>query len=141
MDLVGKTIVVYDGVCGLCNRLVQFLLRQDKRDRFRFTPLQSEFASSLLKKHGINASDLDTVSVVADYGLPSEKAFTRSDAVLRATWELGSIWRMGEIGRMIPRSLRDWVYDRVARSRYRIFGKYETCPLPKPEHRRKFLDA
>ena len=140
MELIGKTIVLYDGVCGLCNRLVQFLLRHDKRDRFRFAPLQTEFASSLLTKHGINAADLDSVSVVADYGLATEKAFTKSDAVLRATWELGGIWRAGEIGRMIPRRTRDWLYDRVARNRYRMFGKYETCPVPRPGQREKFID-
>ena len=141
MELAGKTIVLYDGVCGLCNRLVQFLLRRDKHDRFRFAPLQSKFASSLLKKHGIDAADLDSISVVADYGLASEKAFAKSDAVLRATWELGGIWRMGEVGRLVPRSLRDWLYDRVARNRYRMFGKYETCPIPRPEQRKKFIDG
>ena len=141
MELAGKTIVLYDGVCGLCNRLVQFLLRHDKHDRFRFAPLQSEFAASLLKKHGINASDLDSVSVIVDYGVASESAFTKSDAVIRATWELGGIWRAGEIGRIIPRSIRNWFYDRVARNRYRMFGKYETCPMPGPEDRGKFFDA
>jgi predicted DCC family thiol-disulfide oxidoreductase YuxK len=140
VELAGKRIVLYDGVCGLCNRLVQFLLRRDKHDRFRFAPLQSEFAASLLKKHGIDAADLDSVSVVADYGVASEKAFTKSDAVLRATWELGGIWRIGEVGRLVPRGVRDWLYDRVARNRYRMFGKYETCPIPTPEQRQKFID-
>ena len=141
VELAGKTIVLYDGVCGLCNRLVQFLLRYDRHDRLRFAPLQSEVASSLLKKHEIDAADLDSVSVVADYGLASERAFTKSDAVLRAGWELGGIWRVGEIGRILPRSLRDWLYERVARSRYRIFGRYETCPVPGPDQREKFIDA
>ncbi len=140
MELAGKTIVFYDGVCGLCNRVVKFLLRHDKHDRFRFAPLQSEFAASLLNKHGINAADLDSVSLVAHYALATEKAFTRSDAVLRAIWELGGIWRVGEIGRVIPRSVRNWFYDRVARNRYRVFGKYETCPIPRSEDRRKFID-
>jgi len=133
-------IVLYDGVCGLCNRLVQFLLRCDKHDRFRFATLQSEFAASLLKKHGIDAANLDSVSVVADYGLATEKAFTKSDAVLRATWELGGLWRAGEVGRVIPRSVRDWFYERVAQRRYRMFGKYETCPTPAPEHKKKFIE-
>lgn len=140
MELVGKTIVFYDGVCGLCNRSVQFLLRYDKHDRFRFAPLQSEFAATLLNKHGINAADLDSVSVVVNYGLVAEKAFTRSDAVLRAAWELGGVWRVGEVGRLIPRMVRDWLYDRVARNRYRTFGKYDTCPMPRPEERGKFVE-
>lgn len=139
MDLSGKTVVLYDGVCGLCNRLVQFLLRHDRHDSFRFAALQSEFASSLLRKHGIDAADLNSVSVVADYGLEAERAFTKSDAVLRASWDLGGMWRIGEVGRLLPRAIRDWFYDLVARDRYRMFGKYETCPMPKAEDRVKFI--
>lgn len=140
MELNGKTIVLYDGVCGLCNRLVRFLLRFDRHDRFRFAALQSEFAGSLLRKHGISSADLNSVSIVTDYGLPAERAFTKSDAVLRAAWDLGGIWRIGEIGRIVPRVMRDWFYDRVAQNRYRMFGKYETCPMPRAEDREKFLE-
>ena len=140
MELTGKTIVLYDGVCGLCNRLVRFLLRHDRHDSFRYAALQSEFSSSLLRKHLLNTADLNSVSIVTDYGLPTERAFTKSDAVLRASWELGGIWRIGEIGRLIPRSFRDSLYDLVARNRYRMFGKYETCPMPKAEDREKFVE-
>lgn len=140
VDLTGKTVVLYDGVCGLCNRLVQFLLRHDRHDRFRYAALQSEFANPLLSKHGINAADLNSVSIVTDYGLPNERAFTKSDAVLRASWELGGIWRAGEVGRLLPRKLRDWFYDLVACNRYRMFGKYETCPTPRAEDRGKFVE-
>lgn len=136
----GKTIVLYDGVCGLCNRMVRFLLRFDGHDRFRFATLQSEFANTLLRKHGLNAADLDSVSIITDYNLPAERSFTKSDAVLRSAWELGGFWRIGEAGRVLPRKMRDWLYDRVANNRYRIFGKYETCPLPKPEYRAKFIE-
>jgi predicted DCC family thiol-disulfide oxidoreductase YuxK len=120
--------------------MVQFLLRRDKYDRFRFAPLQSEFAGTLLKKHEIDALDLDSVSLVTDYGTVSEKAFTRSDAVIRASWDLGGGWRIFEVGRMIPRRMRDWFYSRVAGNRYRIFGKYESCPIPRPEDREKFIE-
>jgi predicted DCC family thiol-disulfide oxidoreductase YuxK len=140
VELTGKTIVLYDGVCGLCNRLVRILLQHDRRDRFRFAPLQSEFASSLLAKHGINAADLDSVSLVVDYGLKTERTFTRSDAVLRATRELGGIWRSGGLGRVLPKTTRDWLYDLVARNRYRMFGKYETCPTPRGQERKKFIE-
>ena len=139
VDLTGKTVVLYDGVCGLCNRLVQFLLRYDRHDRFRFAPLQSDFAASLLARHGLNASDLNSVSVVADHGLPTEQSFTKSDAVLRASWDLGGIWRSAEIARLLPPFFRNWFYDLVARNRYRIFGRHDSCPLPKPEHRAKFI--
>jgi predicted DCC family thiol-disulfide oxidoreductase YuxK len=116
-------------------------LRFDRHDRLRFAPLQSDFAASLLHKHGINSADLDSVSVVTDYGLPAEQAITKSDAVLRASWDLGGVWRVGEIGRVIPRGLRDWFYDQVARNRYRMFGKYDTCPMPRPQDRGKFIDG
>ncbi|HKR60260.1 MAG TPA: DUF393 domain-containing protein, partial [Pyrinomonadaceae bacterium] len=76
------TVVLYDGVCGLCNRLNQFLLRRDGQDRFRFASLQSDVAAQLLQRHGTDAIDLDTVYVVADYGMPNERLLSRSDAVL-----------------------------------------------------------
>ena len=78
------TIVLYDGVCGLCNRLVQFLLKRDPHDRFRFASLQSDFSTELLKRRGIDALDLDTVHVVVDYGKPGEKVLSRSDAIIHA---------------------------------------------------------
>jgi predicted DCC family thiol-disulfide oxidoreductase YuxK len=139
VELTGKTIVLYDGVCGLCNRLVRFLLRFDRHDCFRFAALQSDFAASVLQKHGINTADLDSVSIVTEYGLATERAFTKSDAVLRAAWDLGGIWRVSEAGRVLPRALRNWFYDLVARNRYRMFGKYETCPMPRAEDRAKFV--
>ncbi len=140
MDLSGKTIVLYDGVCGLCNRLVRFLLRFDRRNCFRYAALQSDFAGQVLQKHGLNPRDLDSVTVITNYGLPSERAFTKSDAVMRAAWDLGGAWRIAETGRVIPRAIRDWFYDRIARNRYRIFGKYDSCPIPRPEHRSNFID-
>ncbi len=140
MDLTGKTIVLYDGVCGLCNRAVQFLLRHDHHDRFRYAALQGDFAKTLLRKHGIDAADLNSVSLVTDYGLPTEQAFTKSDAVLRAEWDLGGIWRAAEVGRLLPRPIRNWLYDLIARNRYRMFGKYETCLLPRAEDRAKFVE-
>src|ERR687895_261942 len=87
-------IILYDGVCGLCNRLVQFLLKRDKRGRLRFASLQSDFAERVLTRHGINAKDLDTVHVVVDYERPQEQVLNRSDAVLRAGSELGTPWTL-----------------------------------------------
>lgn len=134
-------IVLYDGVCGLCNRLVQFLLRHDYRDRFRFAPLQSEFSSKLLTKHGHDSHDLDTVYVVKNYSLPDELLLARSDAILYMLNQLGGIWILSGAGRVLPRALRDVAYKVVARNRYRVFGKHESCILPEPQHRAKFLDV
>ena len=134
-------IVLYDGVCGLCNHLVQFLLKRDNRDRFRFASLQSEFAHNLLKRHGADPHDLDTVYLVKNYGQPGESLLARSDAVLYMLDQLGGVWKLAVIGRVLPKILRDAVYKMVARNRYRVFGKHESCMLPEPKHRARFLDV
>src|SRR5258705_6104834 len=84
-----QTLVLYDGVCGLCNRLVAFLIRHDRRDEFRFAPLQSEFAQSLLNRHNLDSADFNTVVVLADFQRPSERAFTRSQAALCCVSKVG----------------------------------------------------
>jgi predicted DCC family thiol-disulfide oxidoreductase YuxK len=134
-------IILYDGVCGLCNRLVQFLLKRDKRGRLSFASLQSDFAARVLTKHGLDPKDLDTVQVVVNYDRPNERVLGRSDAVLRASEELGGPWSvLATLARIIPRALRDVVYRFVARNRYQVFGKSETCMLPDPNQRHRFLD-
>lgn len=133
-------IVFYDGVCGLCNRLVQFLLKRDRHARLRFASLQSEFAAQVLTRHGINPLDLDTVHLVMDYEQPEERVLNRSDAVLCASRELGGKWKvLAAVARVIPRSWRDLVYGFVARNRYRVFGKYDSCILPDPSQQNRFL--
>ena len=132
-------IILYDGVCGLCNRLVQFVLKRDQRDYFRFASLQSEFASSLLQEHGRDPRDLDTVYVVIDYAQPAERLLARSNAILFLLKELGGIWRLATLGKILPLTMRDGIYKLVARNRYRVFGKYDACMLPEPKQRAKFL--
>lgn len=139
-DPRSNPIVLYDGVCGLCNRLNQFLLKRDAHDRLRFASLQSDFAGSLLKRNGINSTDLDTVYVLVDYGQPGEHLLSRSDAILHLLLQLGGIWNISRLGRIVPRWLRDRLYDVVAGNRYRVFGKYETCLMPDKKYRQKFLD-
>ena len=135
-------IILYDGVCGLCNRLVQFLLKHDKRSRLRFASLQSDFAARVLLRHGIDPKDLDTLHVIENYEQPGERVLQRSDAILRAGRELGGFWSASATAaNVIPRALRDLVYRVVARNRYRVFGKYDTCMLPEPNQRSRFLDV
>jgi predicted DCC family thiol-disulfide oxidoreductase YuxK len=134
-------IVLYDGVCGLCNRLVQFLLQRDKYDRLMFASLQSDFARTTLARHGADARDLDTVQILENYGQHDEKLFSRSDAILRAGKALGGFWKFAAvIGGYLPKGIRDSFYRSVARNRYSVFGKYDTCLLPEPKYRKKFLD-
>jgi predicted DCC family thiol-disulfide oxidoreductase YuxK len=134
-------ILLYDGVCGLCNRLVQFLLKRDKHDRLRFASLQSELAKNLLRPHGADPQDLDTVYVVKNHGQSGETLLMRSDAVLYLLGQLGGVWKLAVVGRVLPRPLRDAIYKLVAHNRYRVFGKYESCLLPEPQQRAKFLDV
>ena len=134
-------IVLYDGVCGLCNRLIQFLLPRDRQDRLRFASLQSDFASVVLKRHGKDPLDLDTFYVVLEYEKEGERLLSRSDAIISLGPQLGGIWSLSPVGKVLPRILRDWMYNLVARNRYRVWGKYDTCMMPDPRHRRKFLDV
>jgi predicted DCC family thiol-disulfide oxidoreductase YuxK len=134
-------IIFYDGVCGLCNRLVQFLLKHDREGRLRFASLQSDFAAKVLGRHGIDPRDLDTVHVVENYDQTDERVLQRSDAILRAGRELGGFWgSSSSIAKIVPRPLRDVVYKLVATNRYRMFGKFDTCMLPDPSQRSRFLD-
>jgi len=135
-------IILYDGVCGFCNRMVQFVLKRDSRDRFRFATAQSQFARALMQKHGINPVPLKSLVLVLDYGLPTERAQQSSTASISIFKELSCFWRwLANLYVLVPRPIRDWTYDFIARHRYRIFGKYDSCPLPNPAHRNKFLDV
>jgi predicted DCC family thiol-disulfide oxidoreductase YuxK len=140
-------ILLYDGVCGFCNWAVRFILKYDRRQLFRFASLQSEFAKRILAKHGADASRLDTLYVVLhSSGQPDalagqELLLSRSDAVLFVLNELGGMWRaLGRILRVLPRVVADCGYRTFAKHRYSIFGRYDSCPLPSPATRSRFLD-
>lgn len=134
-----QTVVLYDGVCGLCNQLVQFLLKRDHRDRFRFASLQSDVAAQLLRRLGTDAVDLDTVYVVVDYGQPGERLLSRSDAIIHLLQRLGGIWAVVAAGKILPKPFRDSFYKFVATNRYRVFGKYDVCLMPEERYQHKFL--
>jgi predicted DCC family thiol-disulfide oxidoreductase YuxK len=135
-------VVLYDGVCGLCNRTVQFILKRDQRKVFRFAPLQGPLASRVLEAHGIDPSNLDTIYVAVNCDQNSkERLLARSDAAVFVLREIGGIWRVGAaVLGLMPRSVRNWGYGLIARNRYRIFGRYETCPIPGESVRARFLD-
>ena len=135
-------ILLYDGVCGLCNRLVQFILRRDRARVFRFASLQSPLAARLLARHGADAQDLDTVYVALNSDAPEESLLARSGAVLFVLTQLGGSWRaLALVLKLLPPSFRDFGYNIIARRRYRIFGRSDTCILPPPENRDRFLDV
>jgi len=135
-------ILLYDGVCGLCNRFVQFVLRRDRNDFFRFASLQSALAAGILARHGVSPTDLDTVYVVINSDLPDESLLSRSDAVLFVLKQLGTPWRAAAVSlQLLPKFLRDPAYNAIARRRYRIFGRSETCMLPRDQDQSRFLDV
>ncbi len=137
----GRTVVFFDGVCGLCNGLVRFLLRRDVGGELRFAPLQGQVAAAALGKHGLDPRDLDSVIVISGMNTPDERAFVRSGAVLHSLDLLGGVWRVvARTARIIPRPLADILYRAVAKSRYAIFGRFDACPLPPPEWRDRFLE-
>ena len=136
-----KAIVLYDGVCGLCNRAVQFLLKRDRLDRLQFASLQSDLAAKVLNRHGLDPKGLDTVYAVLNYGEPNETLLAKGDAFLFFSGVVGGIWSVARVVKIIPRPVRNWLYDFVARHRYQVFGKSESCMLPDPKQRHKFLEV
>ncbi len=134
-------LILYDGGCGLCHRFVRFVLPRDREGSFRFAALQGAAAVPLLETHGKDPADLDTVYVVIGYEEPSPQLLERADAVLFVLRQLGWPWRAFAVLSILPRALRDAAYRRVAAGRYRIFGRSETCDLPSPAHRDRFLDG
>lgn len=126
----------FDGVCGLCNRTVQFLLRRDRRDRLRFAPLQGPTARRILIPLGGRPEALDTIYVVTADG----RLLQRSRAVLFAAAALGGAWALLNLLRVVPRPLADLLYGLVARVRYRVFGRLDACAMPTAAERAKFLD-
>ncbi len=130
-------IIFYDGVCGLCNRLNQFVLKRDRGDKFRFAALQSDFAREELGKRGKDPRDLDTVYVLSDGG----ELRDRARAILFILRELGGAWKLSAVFSIFPTVILNLGYRLVARLRYRLFWKYDACTVPTAAQRAKFLDA
>jgi predicted DCC family thiol-disulfide oxidoreductase YuxK len=136
----GAHLVLYDGVCGLCNGLVQFLLKHDHRAVFSFAPLQSATGKAMVARWGGNPEELSTFYVVADFRAPDARAVTKSEAALFVARELGWPWKLARAAGVLPRPFRDRLYDLVARNRYRVFGRYEQCLIPAEDSRRRFVE-
>jgi predicted DCC family thiol-disulfide oxidoreductase YuxK len=137
----GQHLILYDGVCALCNRLNQFVLPRDPGGLFDFASLQSETGRSIVRRFGRNPDDLDTFYVVADYRTGSPALLSKAYAGLFVMKMVGPPWSWLGALRLLPRALLDWGYDLTARHRYRLFGRYDSCLLPRPEYRDRFIDA
>jgi predicted DCC family thiol-disulfide oxidoreductase YuxK len=133
--MTAPSLVLFDGVCNLCNASVQFLLRQDTAEKFLFASLQSNTGQKILAQYGLDGAAIQSV-VLIHHG----KAYTKSSAALRLAWILGGAWSLAYVFIIVPKFLRDAVYDVVARNRYRWFGKSDTCWLPTAALKARFLD-
>ncbi len=139
-ELQGKHILLYDGKCKVCDGLVQFILKTDSNDQFRFAAQQNEFSQTYLTEHNEDPHDLNTVYVIKNYGTENERLVDRSAAIIEVLVELGWYWKFMYLGYLLPRLVRDWLYEIESKNRYWLFGKYETCKIPRPEQMLKFLD-
>lgn len=128
-------IIVYDGLCNVCNHWVQVLLPRDHRRVLRFASIQSEAGRALLQQHSYPLENLDTLLV-----LQGPRLYTRTAAILRVLDQLGGLYRLAWLAWLIPAPLRDWAYTRLALNRYRWFGRREACLLPKPEDAHRFIE-
>ncbi|HEU5078711.1 MAG TPA: DCC1-like thiol-disulfide oxidoreductase family protein [Opitutaceae bacterium] len=135
-----RNVLFYDGECGLCNAVVRFLLRRDRRGLLRFAPLQGATAQAFLRNQGLDTAHFDSLVFVDDLSAAAPIYFLRSNAVLEILRRLGGVWRFSAIFRVIPPSVRDLAYRLVARTRYLIFGVYRPRPLEKPEWAARFLE-
>lgn len=127
-------ILLFDGVCNLCNSIVQFTIKRDPKEKFKFASLQSESGQALLKKFGLPTDDFDSFVFIN-----GDKYFLKSSAGLHVLKELGGVWKLFFAFIIFPRPLRDFVYNIIARTRYKLFGKRDTCMVPSPHLKQRFL--
>lgn len=130
-----KEIILFDGVCNLCNGAVLFIIKRDRDDVFRFVSLQSELGKEIIRYIGVDVSKTDSIV----WYKPGEAYYYKSDAALMIINHFGGIWGLLNVFKIIPASLRNLLYDFIARNRYNWFGKKESCMIPTPELQQKFL--
>ncbi len=131
-----KKIILFDGVCNLCNNAVNFIIEHDKKDVFRFASLQSEIGKKLTSERGIDSEELDSIVLIE----PGVAYFKKSTAALEISKELSGGYSMLKYFSFLPEGLRDGVYGLIANNRYKWFGKKESCMIPTPKLKAKFLD-
>ena len=128
-------IILFDGVCNLCNNIVVFVIKRDRRSAFRFASLQSDAGQTLLKQYGLSVLDFDSFVYIKN-----NRAYIKSTAALQVLHDLGGIWQASAAFRLLPLKLRDYFYDLIAKSRYRVFGRLDSCMIPTPELKKRFLE-
>lgn len=127
-------ILLFDGACNLCISIVNFTIKRDSKEKFKFAALQSESGQALLRKLGLPTNDFNSFVLIS-----GEKYFLKSSAGLHVLRELGGVWKLFYAFIIFPRPLRDYIYTIVAKTRYSIFGKKNSCVIPTPEVKQRFL--
>ncbi len=133
-SVVEKPVVLFDGICNLCNGAVQFVINRDKNAKFMFASLQSDFGQQLLEKHQLDKKNFDSF-ILLENGI----IYQKSTAALRIFSRLGGLWVLVKGLFVFPAFFRNFVYDFIARNRYRFFGKKDACMIPTPELKARFL--
>ncbi|RAJ12464.1 thiol-disulfide oxidoreductase DCC family protein [Arenibacter echinorum] len=128
-------IILFDGVCNLCNSSVQYVIKRDKNNAYRFAALQSEIGKKLVEERGIDTSQIDSIILIE----PGVAYYTKSTAALKIAQSFGGAWQLASVFEWIPEKLRNWVYDYIAKNRYKWYGKKDACMIPTPELKSKFL--
>ena len=132
----GKLIVLFDGVCNFCNDSVQRIIKNDSKDRFRFASLQSDIGQKLTAERRIDTSQVDSIILID----PGNSYYIKSTAALKIAGKMDGFYPILQIFLILPESLRDIIYDYVAKNRYQWFGKREECKIPTPKERNKFIE-
>ncbi len=127
-------LILFDGVCNFCNSSINFIIDHDPEKNFKFVPLQSELGQSVLKQFNKNTKDFDSVIL-----LKNNQLYQKSEAAIEITKHLSGAWKYLAVFGILPAFILDFFYDIIAKNRYRIFGKTETCRMPTPELRERFL--
>ena len=130
-----ERVIFFDGVCNLCNASVQFAIERDKKNLFKFTALQGEYAKAVLPKFNVDLSQLNSIILLEDGQL-----YTKSTAALKIARKLNGLWPALYVFILVPKFIRDWFYDIIAKNRYKWWGRQESCWIPTPELKQRFID-
>jgi predicted DCC family thiol-disulfide oxidoreductase YuxK len=128
-------VLLFDGICNLCNGAVQFIIAHDKKSKFKFASLQSAIGQSLLHKFNLDTENLTSLVLIV-----GDEYFIKSTAALRILKELGGIWKLFYVLIVLPTPFRDFIYDQIAKERYKLFGKRDACIVPTAELKHRFLE-
>ncbi|WP_109437490.1 MULTISPECIES: thiol-disulfide oxidoreductase DCC family protein [Aquimarina] len=131
-----KKIILFDGVCNLCNSAINFIIKRDKKDIFRYASLQSEIGKKLILERNIDTSSLDSILLIE----PKVAYYHKSTAALHIAKQLSGLYPLLSVFLILPKFFRDWIYNIIAKNRYKWFGKKESCMIPTPELKALFID-